>query len=436
LAALANELPENLQVLALPIMLKHTDRLGAALLARTGTAFTSAEVRLLQAAEGQIDSAIIQAHTRFELQRRVNELETIYRIDRIRDQNLAFEEMLHVILKEIQTSLNAESSFMMLYDRINHTLEMRASTHDDLLNLTTEYEAVRQIAYESLEQGKLLCRNDLHNAVSSIMSLPLILNDQIIGVLGAINSHDIYGFSHKEQQLMAAIGGQIDTAIFESIEQRRLRQVLGRSVDPRVMRRLLANGDVEFLKGERLVLTVLYADLRGSTQLAERTNPEELVEFMNQFLGRMTDIILQHEGTLDKFIGDQVMAIFGAPFPQPDHALRAVRTALAMQTAHQELMTKRHRLGYEAVPLGIGIATGELIVGEMGSPQQTDYTVVGRAANLGARICAIAEAGQTLISQTTYELICHQVEAEPISGLELKGIGSDLTVYAVNGLVE
>jgi adenylate cyclase len=152
---------------------------------------------------------------------------------------------------------------------------------------------------------------------------------------------------------------------------------------------------------------------------------------MNQFLGRMTEVILAHEGTLDKFIGDQVMAIFGAPFSQPDHALRAVRTAMAMQAAHQSLMDAWRSSGHEPVSLGIGIATGELIVGEMGSPQQTDYTVVGRAANLGARICAIAEGDQVLISQATYKLVENEVEAIPLKNIHLKGIGQDITVFSV-----
>jgi adenylate cyclase len=233
---------------------------------------------------------------------------------------------------------------------------------------------------------------------------------------------------------LSAIGSQMDTAIFESLERRRLRQVLGRSVDPQVMEQLLKNPDVEFLKGERAVLTVLYADMRGSTSLAERTAPELLVAFVNDFLGRMTDVILSNEGTLDKFVGDEVMALFGAPVPHEDHALRAVRVGLEMQAAHQIVMEKWRRRGVDPTPIGVGIATGELIVGEMGSSQRTDYTVIGQAANLGSRICAVAEAGQVLISQKTYDLAKAGLEAIPISGMRFKGVESDVTVYRVIGL--
>jgi adenylate cyclase len=263
------------------------------------------------------------------------------------------------------------------------------------------------------------------------MALPLVFNNQIIGVLGVANHLRRDNFNHDDQRLLNAIGSQIDTAIFESLERRHLRRVLGRSVDPRIMERLLAESNDGFLKGERAVLTVLYADLRGSTHLAETIAPELLVEFINDYLGQMTRIILAHEGTLDKFVGDQVMALFGAPYPQPDHALRAVRVGLAMQKGHQALLETWRSYGIKDVPIGIGLATGELIVGEMGSSQRTDYTVIGRAANLGARICNIAKGGQVLISQQTYDLTRDHLKVNPISGLRFKGVTGEVTVYEV-----
>jgi adenylate cyclase len=268
------------------------------------------------------------------------------------------------------------------------------------------------------------------------MCIPLILHNEVIGVLGVANHYGSRGFDPDDCRLLSAIASQMDTAIFESMERVRLRQVLGRSVDPRVMERLLANPDVGFLKGERSVLSVLYSDIRGSTSLAERTEPESFVGFINHYLSRMTEVILSYEGTLDKFVGDEVMALFGAPFPQPDHALRAVRTGLEMQRAHQEVMETWQAQQVEAAPIGIGIATGEMTVGEMGSAQRSDYTVIGRAANLGARICSVAKAGQVLISRATYDLVRGQIEASPITGLDLKGVGDDVTAYQVTCILD
>ncbi len=430
------DLPDGLQLAAVPIVMGEDERLGALLLARSHPPFDQNEVELLKTAESQIDSAVIQGYAYYDLQQRNKELETIYRVDRIRDRHLPFDEMLGSVLQELRSVVQAEAGFVMLYNQTGKRLELRATTRDDLFRVSPYYEVVDQIANESLRRAEMVCRNDLGNILRSMLCIPLILNNEIIGVLGVVNRYGPRGFRADDRRMLSAIGSQMDTAIFESLERRRLRQVLGRSVDPRVMERLLANPDVDFLKGERSVLTVLYADLRGSTSLSESTDPELLVEFVNDYLARMTDVILSHEGTLDKFVGDEVMALLGAPFPQPDHALRATRVGLEMQVTHQAVMENWRMRGIEPAPIGVGIATGEMIVGEMGCPQRTDYTVIGQAANLGSRICDVAQAGQVLVSQATYDLIENQVEATPVTCLQLKGVGRPITAYHVTRILE
>jgi len=415
---------------------EHGSRLGALMLGRRRAAFDQGDVALLKMVESQIDSAVRQAHTYYELEQRNLELETIYRVDHLRDQNLPFGEMLNAVLQQLCAIIPAQMGFIMLYNRAGHRLELRASTHDDLLPVAPYYDIVDRIANEALHQACLVCHNDLGDVLYSVMCIPLILNGEIIGVLGIVNRYGPRGFDPGDCRLLSAIASQMDTAIFESLERVRLRQVLGRSVDPRVMERLLANPDVGFLKGERSVLSVLYADIRGSTSLAERTDPESLVGFINHYLSSMTEVILSHEGTLDKFVGDEVMALFGAPFPQPDHALRAVRVGLEMQKAHQDVMRTWQAQGVDAAPIGIGIATGEMTVGEMGSARRSDYTVIGRAANLGARICSVAKAGQVLISQATFDLVRGRVEAIRITGLDLKGVTGDVTAYHVTRILD
>jgi adenylate cyclase len=421
----------GIHVAAAPIIMGRDERLGALLLAREQPAFGADEVTLLETAESQIDSAVIQGYAYHDLQQRNKELEAIYRIDHIRDRHLSFDEMLDHVLRELRDVVEVEMAFVMLYSRAGHRLELRACSHDDLFRVSPGAELIDRAAHESLERNELVCRNELEGELRSLLCLPLILNDEIIGVLGVANRLGARGFRDEDCRLLYAIASQMDTAIFESLERRRLRQVLERSVDPRVMERLLANPDVDFLKGERAVLSVLYADLRGSTSLSESTAPELVVEFVNDYLARMTEVVLSHEGTLDKFVGDEVIALFGAPFPQDDHALRAVRVALEMQRAHQGVMESWRARRVDPAPVGIGIASGELTVGEMGCPQRTDYTAIGRAANLGARICSVAQPGQVLVSQDTYNLLRGRVEATPISGLQLKGIGDDVTAYHV-----
>jgi len=427
-----SEWPATLQIAAVPIIMNKDERLGCLLLARTHSAFSERDKKLLETAESMVDSAVIQGYADHVLKQHVKELEAIYQIDHIRDLSLPFDEMLNLVLKEVCRVIEAEAGFTMLYDNTGQQLELRAATREDLFKISDHYEQVNQLANESLQKTRLLTRNNLDDDLRSVICLPLILNEQIIGVLGVANRRNRDSFTADDRRLLSAIGSQIDTAIFESIEKRRLRQVLGRSVDPRIMERLLANPNVDFLKGERAVLTVLYADIRGSTELAENTDPEMLVGFINHYLGQMTEVILNNEGTLDKFVGDEVMALFGAPFPQEDHALRAVRVGIEMQKMHREVMEIWQDRGVAAAPIGIGVATGELIVGEMGCPQRADYTVIGKAANLGARICSAAKAGEVLISPETYALIRNQVDVDPVEGLQFKGVNRNVTVYRVN----
>lgn len=425
----------DLSMTAVPIIMGENERLGGVLLARTRP-FSDDETNLLSIAEDHIDSAVIQGYAYYDMQQRLRELEAIYQIDHIRDQDLPFDEMLNAVLQRLDSIIAAEMGFIMLYDQAGHNLEMRAATHQDLFEMSPHYRLVNDVANDSLHQGSLVCRNELGQPLHSVMCLPLILNERVIGVLGVVNRQGQTGFSQDDQRLLSAIGSQMDTAIFESLEQRRLRQVLGRSVDPRIMEQLLIQPDTGFLEGQRRTLTVLYADVRGSTSLAENTEPERLVQFINRYLGAMTEVILAHEGTLDKFVGDEVMALFGAPVEQPDHAIRAVRAGLAMQAAHEQLVHDWVAQGGQEAPIGVGIATGELIVGEMGSVHRTDYTVIGRAANLGARICGVAQSRQVLISPATYELVADQVVAQPVHGMQFKGLAGPTTVYHVTGLIE
>lgn len=423
---------EAAHVAMVPIVMGQSERLGTLFLARTSPPFDDSEMALMRFAESQLDSALVQAQRLHDLDLRNKELETIYRVDHVRDLDLSFDDMLDRVLGELRHAIPADMAFIMLYDRVGRKLEMRALSKDDASGGLADGSIAEEVARRAVEQGELILVEDLASGFGSVLCTPLILRGEILGVFG-LASRAARGFRPSDALLLSAIASQMDTAIFENLEQRRLRQVLGRSVDPNVMERLLAARDVDFLEGERQVLSVLYADLRGSTALAKSTDPALVVGFINDYLSAMADTILRFEGTLDKFVGDEVMALFGAPFPMADHALRAVRTGVAMQQAHRPVMERWIAKGVDACPAGVGIATGELTVGEMGSAQRSDYTVIGHAANLGARICGRAAAGQVLISPETYELVREHVETSPPERMNFKGIG-DLPVYEVTAV--
>ncbi|MEO0565992.1 MAG: adenylate/guanylate cyclase domain-containing protein, partial [Chloroflexota bacterium] len=258
-------------------------------------------------------------------------------------------------------------------------LEIKSSTDEGIIPSVQYYEAIQSISRQALETGDMIVQNMPRGEVRSIIAVPLILREKIIGVFGGVNSRNTRGFGSEDKRMLNAIVSQTDTAVFERMEQRRVRQVLGRSVDPKVLEHLLENAQsTDILAGERMNISVLFADLRGSTEWAERTNPEALATTLNEYLGRMTDVIFEYGGTLDKFVGDEVIGLFGAPLAMPDHAERCAAAALRMQEVMGELIREMEAKGYELPPMGIGMSTGDAICGEFGTSQRTDYTAMGR----------------------------------------------------------
>jgi adenylate cyclase len=206
-------------------------------------------------------------------------------------------------------------------------------------------------------------------------------------------------------------------------------------VDAKVLDRLLAQTDAaRLLTGERVVLSALFVDLRNSTEWAEHTEPEELVSSLNIFLGKITDVIFKYGGTLDKFVGDQVIGLFGTPLPMTDHAYRAAQAALDMQAVHAELQHTLQAQGRAIPPIGIGICSGEVIAGEFGPPIRTDFTAIGRVMNLSSRLCDAAQPGQILISHSTLSLLPPGATTEQQPPLELKGIRQPQVIYALFNL--
>jgi adenylate cyclase len=188
------------------------------------------------------------------------------------------------------------------------------------------------------------------------------------------------------------------------------------------------------LEGARREVTVLFCDLRGFTALAERLPPEEVVLLLNQFYTLAIDTTFKHGGTLDKFLGDGVMAIFGAPTRNPEHAGQAVRAALAMQAAVADLADKRVREGKPPVAVGIGVSAGEAVAGTVGTEDRMEYTVVGDSVNLAARLEAEARAGQILISGPTHDRVRGQFHVRSLGIVRVKGKEEPVEAFEVLGL--
>ncbi len=203
-------------------------------------------------------------------------------------------------------------------------------------------------------------------------------------------------------RFVAAHGrGRVQISVQDVTKLRWLERTFSRYVSPAVIEQMSGMGD-DLMQGERRECTILFCDLRGFTDMSQSMPPEGVQEVVNSFLSNMVAVIDALDGTVDKFVGDEIMAIFGAPVRQPDHALRALVCAVEMQRRHGEWMQARTAAGLQARPMGVGLTTGEVFIGNIGTPSRMDYTALGHTVNLAARLCSTAEGGETLTIPKTH----------------------------------
>jgi len=232
--------------------------------------------------------------------------------------------------------------------------------------------------------------------------------------------------------------GQLTRAFNQMLDGLRqrdfIRSAFGRYVSPEVAKALLESpGGLRF-GGEKRVVTVLMSDLRGYTRFAERGDPAMVMDVLNGFLGQMTDIIIEHGGTINEFIGDAIFAVFGAPLEHPDHAERAAACALAMQRAMAGINQEHAVSGRPQFEMGIGVNTGEAVVGNIGSEQRAKYAIVGSAVNVAARVEGATVGGQVFITEATYDRIRNIAEVTGPIPLDAKGLSEPLALYDLRSL--
>lgn len=217
-------------------------------------------------------------------------------------------------------------------------------------------------------------------------------------------------------------------------EKEVIKGAFSKYVTKSVVDRILQHQDGLKLGGEKKVVTVFFSDIRGFTPMSEVLTAEQVVHILNEYFTAMTAIIFKYEGTLDKFMGDAIMAVYGAPIDMPDHAERAVLAAIEMSEKMKELQAKWRTEGKREVNIGIGINTGEVVVGNIGSNERMEYTAIGDNVNLTQRLESVAEKGQILISAATYERVKHKVDAVMLDPIKVKGKTEKVVAYSVQGL--
>ena len=218
------------------------------------------------------------------------------------------------------------------------------------------------------------------------------------------------------------------------VRNRFIRQTFGRYLTDEVVANLLESPEGLKVGGEKRKVTILMSDLRGFTPLVEATPPEKVVSLLNTYLSTMTDVILKHEGTIDEFIGDAILVIFGAPMSKADDAERAVACAVEMQLAMSEVNAWNRKNGLPEIEMGIGINTGVVVVGNIGSVKRAKYGVVGSPIILTQRIESFTVGGQIMISETTYRENAALIQVNRQMEVEPKGVKKPITIYEVGGI--
>ncbi len=234
--------------------------------------------------------------------------------------------------------------------------------------------------------------------------------------------------------LGALVVGTVLNLAMRDSEEKKLRAAFERYVAPHILDKILEHPEDVDIRGHSRTISLLFSDIKGYTTLSNTLPAEAIVELLCTYLDTMVDILLKSEGTVDKIMGDGIMAFFGDPVPQADHALRCVRAALEMQNATARLGETWVQRGLQPLQVRIGVATGEVFVGSIGSRHHLEYTAIGRPVNLASRLEGKAPPGGVLVSNETYELVKDDVEARLVRGLDLKGYVGGLDAWLITGL--
>jgi class 3 adenylate cyclase len=275
------------------------------------------------------------------------------------------------------------------------------------------------------------------SGLRSAMCAPLMGNERLFGILYVDNLEKPAAFTQEELNVFALVAAQagaaIDNAVaHEKIAQQSLqRSALERFLAPEVVEMVVANPDIR-LGGVNQEVTVMFADIRDFTAMSEEMEPARVVEVLNEYFTRVTDVIFDNGGTLDKYMGDAVMAVFGAPISKGNDAANAVNSAIQIQRLLIELNRDATARKWPELRVGIGINTGSAIAGNIGSPRRLDYTVVGDAVNTAQRLMTNAAGGQILIAESTAKKLGKSFALEQLPELKVKGRSEAVAIFSVD----
>jgi class 3 adenylate cyclase/CheY-like chemotaxis protein len=356
------------------------------------------------------------ANTEREVERRSRALDALSQIGESAVLLTERDELLGQIVEAALCATEAEEGALFLISEPGGVLREGArkrGVEGEGKRISRRTEA--QLAVDAVRKGDV-------TTTRAMICTPLKIGTRSVGALGVSNRVTGRSFSDHDRRMLVAVADYAavvleNTRLLQRTE--RIRREFEHYVAPSVVKRLMTQPGARALGGVRQRVTVLFADIRGFSDFSVRATPEVLVNVLNRHLGVAAEAVLAEDGTPDKFLGDAVMALFNAPFPQPDHALKAVRAAWrmcqAIDESHADLPSASQ------LQFGVGISTGEALVGNIGAPQLMSFTAVGDAVNVSRRLQMHALGGQILICQQTYSLVQDYVGARAVGVIEVKG---------------
>jgi adenylate cyclase len=326
--------------------------------------------------------------------------------------------------RSVQTKRGGTEEVALSTTIINEVLRDRAAVLSSDASIDSRFKGAQSI----IMQG-----------IRSSMAVPLIYSEELLGVMVLDSQVATNAFTEKDLQLTQALANQAAVAIQNSlyaikIEKEALtRQRFQRLLSPAIAE-LVVSGEVAVEKGgQSRDTSVFFSDIRGFTAMSEKRTAQQIVDMLNEYFELMVEVVFKYEGTLDKFVGDEIMALFGAPVSHPDDAYRAVKVAVEQMDALEEWNLMRVAEGEDPIRIGIGINTGEVVAGYLGSSKALEYTVIGDVVNTASRLCSRAQAGEIVISNSTYERVKSYFNVEELPAAQVKGKALPLQIYRVLG---
>jgi adenylate cyclase len=377
-------------------------------------------------------------------------LSILYDVGRAIASTLNLNELLTSIMSIVFEVIHPDEAFIMLKDDAQGQLKLRLfrsklsggaegtiAVSRTILNKVVQ-EGVAVLSADASSDSRFKsAQSVMRFHMMSTMCVPLVSKGGVIGVIHTANRISSGEFQEEDLQLLSGIANQAALAIenaklYHNIQlEVRRRNNLQRYLSPNLVEQVIDGKRELNLGGQIKEVTILFSDIRDFTKLSEELPPNEVVGMLNEYFNEMTRIAFKKEGTIDKFIGDAIIVVFGAAFPHPDDPLRAVETAIEMQSAMKQLNEGWQAAGRKTFHIGIGVNTGEALYGNVGSEQRMELTVIGDAVNLAARLAEIAGGGEVLMSGFTWEALEGRIAAERIPPVKIKGKAEAVEVYKV-----